>query len=467
MKNGKLEFFETWSRELAWIYGLILGDGCISKDDYRIGFSKNKDVVEKFEDILKIDHKNRFSDGCYHTYFDSKDVSGWFKNRGIFGKKSHTLPWPTDIPKEYMWDFIRGLIDTDGSFRFDDPKSRGKKGRLKFYLGYSSATKYFVERLKNFIECTTKVCTDIKHENGKVYTTYTIKMNFEKSLEVLDKVYNCHVHIRNEERYEKYIRAKKIWMSYQGTCKCGRKLHTETLCTKCLHAEKQKTKELFFCFCGKEAFSQKFRLCSAHYHQYRRSKYRSNQFGLETFIIEAEKEIIKNSQKHVPSSIYSGEKNLRKDYDRNIKSIMLKSDSFFIKDKIIKFDKEDVEKIKRYTWRFSANNLLFHRLRTTVTYLWRLILNDTKSHTVRFINDDWNDYRKENLKAIDKEEMCALANLKEVAGIRLFTKPNGYSRWQVSVYRNKKNHHVGYFDTKEEAIEARKAFILKLTKYSN
>ncbi|MBK9390511.1 MAG: helix-turn-helix domain-containing protein [Bacteroidetes bacterium] len=267
------DFFSKWSRELAWVYGLILGDGNISLTDgsYRVSLCGNFDTVAKFCRLLKIPGGPKKKSSIYEAYIDDKWLVFWFHQRGISGKKSHSLPWPDDLPEEFKWDFIRGLIDTDGQFVWDRTKSLSEKA-IGLVLGFSSSTESFVKRFKDETGITQSVLKKAKNMKGRIFYHYSIKANYTQSVDVLKKAYDCPSSIRNEERYQRYVKgSKSLSARVNMKCKiCGATAHSNGLCH--LHTIRRDIRERASCSvpgCSKFVMDKKNGLCTEHFYKKR------------------------------------------------------------------------------------------------------------------------------------------------------------------------------------------------------
>lgn len=112
------DFFKVWSHEMAWVLGLFVTDGTISKSVHSIIFA------QKDERILKLVAKYMEADyvitSTYKTksiptlVINSREIKKDLKLMGITNNKSLTLPFPL-VPKEFLPSFIRGIIDGDGT----------------------------------------------------------------------------------------------------------------------------------------------------------------------------------------------------------------------------------------------------------------------------------------------------------------------------------------------------------------
>lgn len=130
------------------------------------------------------------------------------------------------------------------------------------------------------------------------------------------------------------------------------------------------------------------------------------------------------------------------------------------------FDKEDYDKIKNYCWFYSPDGYVVAKKRGTNTSvsLHVLLLSpipkgmrvDHKRHPPR--KGHKYDNRKSNLEIKTNSQNMMNASLyvnnsSGVAGVT-FTKAN--NKWQVRIGVGNKRVHIGYFDTYEDAVKARK-----------
>lgn len=111
------DYFKTWSHNMAYILGLWYADGCIyggkmfditlhKKDKYLL-----KKVAEQLE--YKGDLYDYVDQQAARLNFSCKVIYDDIINLGGTERKSLTVEFP-EIPKEYLYDFIRGYFDGDG-----------------------------------------------------------------------------------------------------------------------------------------------------------------------------------------------------------------------------------------------------------------------------------------------------------------------------------------------------------------
>lgn len=144
------DFFSTQSRDMAYFCGLISSDGCIytSKDTrsdmVSITLQKNDEyILQKLLDKLKSDKpilhvKYKKTGRCYSNLeISSQKICDNFKKLGINNRKTYGNSI-AKIDDKYMFDFIRGYIDGDGTI--------SENGNISI-VGYMSN----MEKIQNFL----------------------------------------------------------------------------------------------------------------------------------------------------------------------------------------------------------------------------------------------------------------------------------------------------------------------------
>ena len=133
------------------------------------------------------------------------------------------------------------------------------------------------------------------------------------------------------------------------------------------------------------------------------------------------------------------------------------------KGKAAKIDDDDLEKVSFCSWNFDryarANVWLKDEKKYKVIYMHRIIANAPQGMDVDHINGDKLDNRKENLRVCTRSEN--LHNLRgksrSKSGLRgAYRELNRGKgcRWFSQMSVRGKMHHLGRFDTAEEAHEA-------------
>lgn len=119
-------YFKKWTASMAYVLGFMLADGCIIKGSYE-GYSDSLkfgvqlcdvDILNKIKMELRSEHTISKIKNAAHLCISSQELVDDLKKLGIIYRKSLNEQWP-NIPHEYVKDFIRGIMDGDGSIHFD------------------------------------------------------------------------------------------------------------------------------------------------------------------------------------------------------------------------------------------------------------------------------------------------------------------------------------------------------------
>jgi len=151
--NVKRRIAETWSPNLAYAVGLLATDGCLSPP-YLIDLtSKDREQLENFRHCVGIDLKitKKYSGGREYLRIQFKNTLfyDFLVSIGLTPAKSKTIG-RLAIPEKYFFHFLRGAFDGDGStYSYWDPRW---KSSFMFYLCFASASKAFVDWLRENIE---------------------------------------------------------------------------------------------------------------------------------------------------------------------------------------------------------------------------------------------------------------------------------------------------------------------------
>lgn len=192
-----------WSPELAYIVGLLVTDGNLSKDGRHINMrSSNKDLLETFKVCLKLKDKiaQSSNDGfakkpSYRIQFSNAQFYRWLLTIGLFPAKTYTIG-KIKIPDLYFRDFLRGHLDGDGSvFTYID-KYNNYKGRnytnQRVYVKFISASQIHINWLYEKIKKLSRNKGSIQcKKNTRINRVpiYEIKFSKKESLQMLNWIY--------------------------------------------------------------------------------------------------------------------------------------------------------------------------------------------------------------------------------------------------------------------------------------
>ena len=127
-ENIKINIFNPVNTpEAAYILGFYIADGCLNGNKFVITLNeKDKEILEKIRDymspITKLIYKKEtinkqgiVSHPMYSFAFACKEIVNCLENLGLGKNKTYlSKSIKNVVPRELMWDFIRGYWDGDG-----------------------------------------------------------------------------------------------------------------------------------------------------------------------------------------------------------------------------------------------------------------------------------------------------------------------------------------------------------------
>lgn len=133
------------------------------------------------------------------------------------------------------------------------------------------------------------------------------------------------------------------------------------------------------------------------------------------------------------------------------------------------FDKEDFNLIKDYYWRVHYHNYVSTAIwdsdnqKVHQIQLHRFIMNPTNEQEVDHINHIPYDNRKENLRVVStaQNQMNTVVNIRNTSGVKGVNWDKIENKWYARISVNGKRISIGYFNSLEEAAQARKAAEIK------
>ena len=144
--NPVSPFWLMESSEKYYILGYLFADGNVAFDGLSVTtVSNDRENLEKMVYI---------SGGNFHIYrnrgkatFGGKLLGEYLGKYGLVPRKSNSMVFPENIPKEFMADFIRGYFDGDGHISFSFPEKKGMRSRF----GFSSGSPDFLISLREVL----------------------------------------------------------------------------------------------------------------------------------------------------------------------------------------------------------------------------------------------------------------------------------------------------------------------------
>lgn len=214
-------FFSYWSAPMAWVLGVIYADGNLDSGrrfgetanikqarNPRLSISqKEPEILEKIKALMRSNQKltftkkrvfeNTTAGECYHLVFRSLQIYSDITKLGLTPNKSLTITFP-DVPKEYLWHFVRGCWDGDGSLYL-------AKETDAIIANYVSGSKVFMEKLVEILQ------RELSIEKITLFTrgnSYYFKLHTKNCLKL------CH-HFYDGVSPELYLSRKfNVYMNY-------------------------------------------------------------------------------------------------------------------------------------------------------------------------------------------------------------------------------------------------------------
>ena len=203
----------TVSEDVAWVIGVILGDGHITP--YRIQLTNgNPDIYLPYREImenqLNIPTKNKKKDknSWVHSIIGKQHVNTLVEKYKIPQALAKHKEIPSTIlqaPKNVVIKFLQGLFDTDGSM----PKRVDRNGEETYYFEFSTASSRMNQQLLTVllnlgILASTRV-KPIKDSKGEFRDYYILTISDKHNLNEFDKQIGFLHHKEKQSRLKDAI----------------------------------------------------------------------------------------------------------------------------------------------------------------------------------------------------------------------------------------------------------------------
>ena len=219
------DYFKTWSHDMAYILGLLATDGNIFEDRVVKIRLKREDQ----EILEKIKEKLGYSGNISLTYFSdpktkekkfpgaelciySKPLVESLENLGVIPNKTFTIGRFDFIPQEYELDFIRGVIDGDGSIGASTGERCKNNIQIRFRI--FSASLVFVEYIQDVLERRgygRPKPVESHPENKNYHIVYSICYSTKSSIKLYEENYrDSELHLKRKyDTFKSLIQARK------------------------------------------------------------------------------------------------------------------------------------------------------------------------------------------------------------------------------------------------------------------
>lgn len=203
MPNRKYFFnidkIKNESHEKYYWLGFISGDGSIQEQGRRLRIEIQQNDIEllnNFKEFLECNSEitfrvNNNNSKCCKIDINSSELGRYLAEYNIVPNKTQNFSVPVDkIPKEYIYDYIRGYMDADGSIHIRKSNGLGS-------LSFSCHT----EQPLIFIKDTFGIANKI----SKVNNNFFLNKEGKDVLDILNKIYeNSTEKTRLNRKYQLY-----------------------------------------------------------------------------------------------------------------------------------------------------------------------------------------------------------------------------------------------------------------------
>ena len=186
--KGKVK--SKWSPDFAYAIGLLVTDGCLSKNGRVVDLtSKDKEQIVNFLSGLRVEgtigKKNSMvGNTAYRVQIGDILFYNFLLSIGLTPAKSKSIG-AIKIPQRYFFDFLRGSFDGDGcAYSYWDKRWRSS---FMFYTTFVSASEAHISWLQREIGKRLKVSGHITGDGQK--TVFQLRYAKSDSLRLLRKMY--------------------------------------------------------------------------------------------------------------------------------------------------------------------------------------------------------------------------------------------------------------------------------------
>jgi len=142
-------FFKVWTKEMAYILGIIITDGSMNPTRMSVDISqKDKKFLNNLSVLLKtnskINKKDQIPNAIYTLSLSNKEIYNDIIKLGIHPNKSLNMEY-LDVPVEFESHFIRGIWDGNGTIYKDNKYYRTKivSGSEQFIIKLAERLNYY------------------------------------------------------------------------------------------------------------------------------------------------------------------------------------------------------------------------------------------------------------------------------------------------------------------------------------
>lgn len=204
--------FDGWSRELAYLVGATITDGCVESADYQTprGVYRHRVVawqvadMEWLETLKAVLSARRAIEVCqrkHGTYYrlriQGQAAVDAFARYGVLPRKSMVKTMPA-VPPEFFYHFLRGVIDGDGSVMVRTGGKLNRPGYKRLVVTIASGSEAFMSNIQAIAG------GKIRYNGKPGHAVYRLEFDCGEAANLLKKVYADSDMLRLERKYRKW-----------------------------------------------------------------------------------------------------------------------------------------------------------------------------------------------------------------------------------------------------------------------
>lgn len=159
--------FSNFTKESCYWAGYLAADGCVKYNHQTLSAisvkSNDKDIIQNLALYMEATNKIGFYNNKYYQLqvFSPTTVLNLQRLWNISPRKSLSYTYPTQMPDEYFYPYLRGYNDGDGSFylRWSSPSDR----IMRFTWTLLSGSASWVQTIKHKLN---DIGGKIRHNSG-------------------------------------------------------------------------------------------------------------------------------------------------------------------------------------------------------------------------------------------------------------------------------------------------------------
>lgn len=206
---------EGWNEINAYIYGIIMSDGCLKWEGrnknrlaIRIGLN-DYDMIEKLHSYMCVGNKIYCQDKQYSLKFRNEQSINFLIKNGLTERKSLTMQFPK-LPINILPAFIRGYFDGDGSIVLNHTKYN-TYGQVTFTSGSTD----FLVGLQDVLIREFNIKSQVYNDGHPETHSKVLKITKRSEIDKFFWIVYADANIYLERKYQKFEELNKNPLKYQ------------------------------------------------------------------------------------------------------------------------------------------------------------------------------------------------------------------------------------------------------------